>query len=226
MSFSPSDADAWYRRNKHKLGVGVDPVMTAIEKTNCFIGSVLEIGCANGWRLKRLQDRFSCAAYGIDLSRAAIRDYKPSSWLSWTKSDREVLKLSWAGEATLANFANASFGNVIYGFWLYLADPQYLWEIAREGDRVLKDGGRIIIHDFLPEYPYARVFEHNDKLLSRKMNHAELWLAHPWYSMEHRDIYGEGDERTAVTILTKNTSTAFPIKEETNVRDILQGQAG
>lgn len=196
MSFGPKDADAWYERNKHKLGAGDDPVLKALPALSAH-SRVLEIGCANGWRLEAIKKRFGCNCWGMEISPLACQDV-----------NKNVIILN-------KEPAIATVDLIILGFFLYVFSPGGLLRMASECDQFLKDGGHIIMHDFLPDYPYSRIFEHNTELRSRKMDHAQLWLGHPAYNIVHRDVYGEqgSDGCTHVTILKKNMKNAFPLKE-------------
>ena len=197
-AFGPKDADAWYERNKHKLGDD-DPVMEAI--TGVLDGTgpitkVFEFGCANGWRLSRIRGRYGSDVWGSEISPKACRD---------ALLDPKV-KMNLEP-------AIGSCDLVIMGFCLYVIQPDSLTYWVHYADKILADGGHIVIWDFLPDHPYSRIFEHNKELRSRKCDHAQLWLAHPAYSLVRRDIYGDGDDRTHVTILRKDMANAFPLME-------------
>lgn len=200
-TFSPKDADAWYERNKHKLGAGTyDPVWMAIldgVQVPKTFGRVFEFGCANGWRLSRFMEEQKSDCWGSELSPLAIRDADPRIRVNLEP-------------------AIASCDLVIFGFCLYVIPPSDLLRYASHADLILKDGGYLIVHDFLPDYPHSRVYSHNEALRSYKMNHAKLWLSHPHYSVVHRKVYNreEPDECTHVTILKKDMANAFPLKEE------------
>lgn len=207
MPFSQNDGDAWWRRNSEKVGLGVDPVIQAIKDHDIFPKKVFEIGCANGWRLKLLREQFGCECWGCDISHEAIA----------ANVDKEN-RVYWR-EATRLKQIPQGFDMVIYGFCLYVCDPKDLFRIANEGDRILKNEGHLVIHDFLPEHPHSRIYRHDPDLRSNKMDYAKLWLANPAYSLVSRRVYphehGEEiteDTRTAVTILRKNLTTAFSLK--------------
>jgi hypothetical protein len=92
---------------------------------------------------------------------------------------------------------------------LYLCDPADWFRIVAEGDRVLTDGGHLIIQDF-PDVsrPFARKYTHRDGVLSYHMRFSDLWQTHPWYQR----VYGCGrgvDEY--VTVLRKDTK-AIPVR--------------
>lgn len=193
MTFGPKDADAWYLRNKDKMGVGDDPIIRTMANANIKPkGRVFEFGCADGWRLMRMPP--GCDLWGSELSPLACRAADPK-----IKMNLEP--------------AIASCDVVIMGFCLYLVQPGSLSYWTHYADQILADGGHLVIWDFLPEYPYSRIFEHNTELRSRKMDHARLWLSLPTYSLVERRLFGDGDDRTHVTILKKDMNGAFPLKE-------------
>lgn len=201
MTFGPKDADAWYERNKHKLPgdgevIDNDPVTDAIFACKGIKkhGRIFEFGCANGWRLKRFINVCKSDCWGSELSPMAIKD-----------ADKRI-KMNLEP-------AIASCDLVIMGFCLYLIQPDSLTYWVHYADKILADGGHLVIHDFLPDHPYSRIFEHNKELRSRKMDHAQLWLAHPAYSLVERRVMGDGDDRTHVSILKKDPANAFPLKE-------------
>lgn len=186
-----SEGDAWLARNRDKLGHEdeVTHLITSVIKKRPT--RVLEIGCANGWRLAKLRDMYSAEVMGVEPSmQAAI----------------EAAALKVPVHQTTASCLpvdNTSFDLIIYGFCLYLTDPQDWLLIAAEGDRALAPGGHIIINDFGDFEPTRGVpYEHDRRLTSWHFDWAKLWLAHPRYTMVHRRwSAGSGH---AVTILRKD----------------------
>jgi ubiquinone/menaquinone biosynthesis C-methylase UbiE len=190
--FIDSEGDRWFERNRERLGEH-DPVSAAIEQLHIKPTNVLEIGCCNGWRLAALRDKYGCNVMGLDPSHAAVEDARKRSVSAW--------------EATAAGMPIRShaYDVVIYGFCLYLTDPEDWFRIASEGDRVLKDGGYLIIHDFEGEPDaFARVYEHAKGILSYHVDFAGFWLAHPWYEQILTKSGGGKDDW--LTVLRKNTN--------------------
>jgi SAM-dependent methyltransferase len=188
--FMDSEGDRWFERNAERLGQR-DPVSAVIFSLGIKPTNVLEIGCSNGWRLAALRDKYKCGIAGIDPSRKAAQEAR--------KHEIGV----WTGTAAAMPARSNNYDLVIYGFCLYLTDPEDWFRIAMEGDRVLKDGGYLIIHDFNNgAQAFARKYEHADGILSYHVQWSKLWLAHPWY---HR-VYGkqEGPDE-AITVLHKRT---------------------
>jgi ubiquinone/menaquinone biosynthesis C-methylase UbiE len=196
--FLAGEGDAWFARNRDKIGdndPAHDPVETEIQRIGLWPTDVLEIGCADGWRLKRLQDKYHCRIRGIDPSGEAI-DSGGGHAAGLTR-----------GTATHLPFPASAFDLVIFGFCLYLAEPSDLFHVAAEADRVLHDRGALMIYDFGDNTPpFARPYGHKSDVLSYHIDHAQLWLAHPWYVQLSRTPYPDG----LVTTLRKNTE-AIPV---------------
>lgn len=198
-AFFDSEGGEWLKRNKHKLPIKDDPVLEAIKGANIRPKSVLEIGCADGWRLKELAKIHKCECHGIDPG------------VTHTQEENGVRIYRGAADS-LHIFKDAKFDLVIYGFCLYLCDPEDYFKIAMEGDRVLADGGHLIVYDFQSPTPHRRLYAHKRGLYSHKMDFTKLWLSHPAYSLVTAMIMGQEDDCTAVMILKKRVHSAFPIR--------------
>jgi ubiquinone/menaquinone biosynthesis C-methylase UbiE len=217
-----SEADAWHERNVGKIvesdtleTLASDPVLLALcEAKHIPIGGmhVFEIGCGNGYRLAAIRDHWFLECYGCDLSKAAIED-------GVRRYGTENLHIGWREAKNLKGIPTEGFDMVIYGFCLYACDPADLFQIAREGDRILKDGGYLVIYDFLPDHPHSRNYKYDRALRTYKHDYSKLWLAHPSYTIAHQRVFAheDGEEinhdtRVAVTILKKNVEGGFPLE--------------
>lgn len=193
--FLSGEGDAWVERNKAKLNTENDPIIYALKtgNPNPFPFSVLEVGCANGWRMDLLEKIWGCQTFGID----------PSS-----NNDSRIDK----GIASdLSAYTNGMFDAVIYGFCLYLCDRADLPKIVYEGDRVLKDGGYLVVFDFHEIPPFKTKYKHRSGVFSYKMDHSRLWSVNPSYNVIHRSMH---DDRTSVTILKKDIEGGWPLHEQ------------
>lgn len=193
--FSSVDADAWFERNRGRLGAR-DPVTDLLQSMNLRPARVLEIGCSNGWRLAKLHARLGCIVSGIEPGIAAVNEARALGLY-----DVHI------GTAASLPFADGAFDMVIFGFCLYLCEPADHLRIAAEADRVLSDGGHIVIHDFDDEVPFKRRYAHRDGVWSHHMNFARLWDVHPAYHICRRL-----QDEECVTVLRKNMAGAFPVK--------------
>ncbi len=193
--FIRGEGAAWMQRNQGRYDPKFDPVLEAIENYGIVPDRVLEVGCANGRRLEAIHDIYGSHVMGIDPCNDAITKNVPV--FKGTADD-------------LSGFRFHPFDLLIYGWCLYLCDPEDYFKIASEGDRVLQDGGFLIIYDFKDCYPhYKRPYKHKEGLFSHHFDFPKLWINHPAYKIvriSHQD-------ETSVTILKKKMATAFPVKE-------------
>jgi ubiquinone/menaquinone biosynthesis C-methylase UbiE len=194
--FLESEAKAWFARNQNKLAaVKHDPVIEAIESAKLTPMNVLEVGCSNGWRVRLMRERWKCKAHGIDPM------FNTNLW-DCQKGTADNLVI----------YGNEAFDLVIYGWCLYLCDREDLFMIANEGDRVLKDGGYICIHDFHSDRPHKNKYKHYVGLFSYKMDYSRLWLSNPSYSLHTRTMFNSGDEQTSITIIRKSMNDGWPLR--------------
>jgi ubiquinone/menaquinone biosynthesis C-methylase UbiE len=196
LAFFDGEGEAWLARNKDKLPAPDDPVLRAIQSLKLKPAQVLEVGCADGWRLKELSAHYNCRCYGID---PGIEQYKIDGNVTLHRGSADDIHICRDGAINL----------LIYGFCLYLCDPEDYFEIAMAGDRVLANGGYLVVYDFWSPVAYKKPYEHKKGIFTRKMDFAKLWTWHPAYSVQSVMMIGEGDECTAVQILRKNLNTAF-----------------
>jgi SAM-dependent methyltransferase len=209
-TFLEREGDAWFFRNKTKLDSGDvrDPVQGVLSRIAMEPRALLEIGCSNGWRVNALSDHFSAKGYGVDPSRKAISE---------GRALYPQLNL-FEGTADSLPFSNGQFDLVIYGFCLYLCDRADIFRIAAEGDRVLSDGGHLVIYDFFVNKPYSRIYHHDPKLLSYKMDYSALFLCYPAYTLQYIESFNVGggppvkeDDTVAVIVLKKMAEGAYPL---------------
>jgi len=195
--FAESEGDAWLERNRTKLGER-DPVSELIERAGIKPTSVLEIGCANGWRLAHLRKKYGCEVHGVEPSMQGCIEAATGRVSVW-RCTAESLP---AG--------NEAYDLVIYGFCLYCTDPADWFKIVAEGDRVLRPDGHIVIHDFCirpDDEAHVRQYEHRDDISSYHVDFPHFWLANPLYS--HVSWSKAGDEEL-VEIIHK--AHALPVR--------------
>lgn len=196
--------DVWYRANRAKLGED-DPVTPLIEEIGWQPKAVLEYGCANGWRLKKLQEKYGCKVVGVEPSQEAI-------------DNRLVHDIS-CGTAEQKIFANDNiFDTIIYGFCWGFIDPPDYFRVLAEGDRLLKNGGLIILHDRTMPVPIKRhVYgftathrehgEHEYEVMLHSMDFPRLWLANPCYKEIKRTL--DSETLDFVCVMQKDIENSF-----------------
>lgn len=203
--FLEGEAEQWMRRNAAKLPPKEDPVIDAIQAAQIHPKHVLEVGCADGWRLLELEAKYTSLCYGVD----------PLITINRRVGDRLVyLRRGTASDLSWAE--DGIFDLVIFGFCLYLCDPEDYFKIAAEADRVLQDGGHLIIYDFYLDagfYPHSRSYKHNPDIVTHKMRFENLWKGHPAYRVLSSHFIGSNNDMTGVVLLKKDMRNAFPVTE-------------
>jgi SAM-dependent methyltransferase len=196
--FLGGEADRWFQRNASALGNPDDAAFRALSRLKPE--SVLEVGCANGWRLALAKEQWGAKCAGVDPSQAAIAD----------GSVRFPGIPLHVGTADDLPFILDTFDCVVLGFFLYLCDRADLFRIAAETDRVLNPGGYLIVYDFCPPAPYRNPYSHRAGVFSHKMDHSRMWSWHPAYALWSHEVTAhpgadpvDPNERLAVTILRK-----------------------
>ena len=208
-----SEADEWHQRNVAKVSGENDPVIKALVDSGLYPETVFEVGCGSGYRLAAMRDAWGAKVWGCDLSTQAIAHGMKQY------GNKGDFHIGWREAKNLKSIPSSGFDMVIYGFCLYACDPGELFQIVREGDRILKDGGHLAVYDFLPDHPHSRNYKYDRMLRTYKHDYAKLWLAHPHYKLVHRSVFAheEGEEinhdtRVAVSILKKDVEGGFPLE--------------
>lgn len=169
--------DAYYKRNEADFGK-FDPIIPLLEAAHVRPTSALEIGCANGWLLQRLRDKYGCEIRGVEPSAKACD-------VGNKNLGGNFIKQGVAQD--LSMFEDDAFDLVIYGWCLWLCDPRTHFKIVAEGDRVLRDGGFLVVLDGIPARPFWYKYappgseEAEKEMVGWMMDHTPLWLGHPGY---------------------------------------------
>lgn len=154
-----------------------DPIVNALGFMGYIPKKVLEIGCSNGWRLNRIQDKYGCQCSGIDPASMAIKqgveDY-PSLFLT-------------EGIAEELPYPDGEFDMVIFGFCLYNCERESFFKIAYQADRVLSEGF-LVVHDFYPSVPQYNRSLDCPTALTYKMDYSTMFSWHPAYRIMYRNI--------------------------------------
>lgn len=198
--FLNGEGDAWHHRNKDKE-INSDPVLDALLASKIEPKNVAEIGCGRGWRLNLLKGVYECEVFGLEPSSDAIK---------YANEHYHDLKIFHGVSGTIEQWSNNRVDMVIFGFCLYLISRDELFFLAYHTDRILKDGGHIVIHDFMPDTPHKKSYHHKAGVFSYKMDYAKLWLGNPAYTRIYNSITPE--DGYGVSILKKDTAAAWPLR--------------
>jgi SAM-dependent methyltransferase len=210
--FAASEGNSFFSRNESEIAKPNFPRDIAVQRISHHLGAagkcrVLEVGCASGANLNALNSVKVIEGFGIEPSSDAIRAGEQAF---------PDLKLK-IGTADLLPFDDAFMDVIWFGFCLYLVDRVFLHRAVAEADRVLKDGGLIVIHDFDPGTPCVRPYRHYPGVNSYKMDYSAFFLCDPAYclveklSFTHADAIWSGDahQRLGLWLCRKNAKLGY-----------------
>lgn len=208
-AFVGAEADAYFARNPEhpEESHDFDRHIAAVLPPR---PSVLEVGCADGRRLLRLDALVPGRYVGVEPSVSAVEHGSAT----WPKLDLRV------GSADALPVVDEQFDAVILGFFLYVCDRALLPRIVSEADRVLADGGILAIIDFAAPYPSRRPYHHVPGLHTYRMRYEDPFLAYPSYSLLHRTVSPmpgatrvDGTDAAVLTILRKRLDTGYALED-------------
>jgi SAM-dependent methyltransferase len=150
--FTAFEGDNYFARNKVALE-GFDPEQDLPLRLMNLYGlsprSAVEIGAANGCRLDAIAERYGARVVGVDPSANAI------------ESGRKCFPHVEFLQATAANVPLQDvFDLVIVNFVLHWIDRSTLLRSVAEIDRLVADGGFLLVGDFAPDN-FLRVHYHH-----------------------------------------------------------------
>lgn len=209
------EADKYFNRNKHDQEIFQTDVFREYFLPLVKPGmKILEVGCMNGYRLHEYATTKGAECYGVDPSHLAIEDGKmlfPEVHL--TESPSHILP-----------YPDNTFDVVYMTFVLYCVPRQFVYRTVAEMDRVLKDGGRLIMADFFPDEPHKRPDKHAEGEYTYKFKFWELFtssnmykeVAHRKYGFRHEVVDESrtgGDNDSILVDMQKSLEGYFPIRD-------------
>ncbi len=201
--FAAGEGDRWFARNRDYLGRRdkVDWPIHLLERFDRLdaIGSVAEVGCSNGFRLARIKREFvpQARCVGVDASAKAI-------------ATGAVLypELELYQGVLAAPPFDDTFDLVIVNYVLHWVDRSTLARSICAIDDLVKDGGLLILGDFLPDYPQRRRYHHlpNEELYTFKQDYIALFTGLGIYREVARLTYDHDAPPEAEATLTVASS--------------------
>jgi ubiquinone/menaquinone biosynthesis C-methylase UbiE len=169
---------------------------------------VLDVGCANGWRLRRLLKKMPALGLvaGMDLSFTALQD-------GLSKGSRSLVRADATAFPVRAN----SMDCVILGFVCYATGRRSALAVLAEVERVVRDDGVVAVLDFLPDAPTENPYHHvnRESIDVIKTDYAGTLVAYGGYQRVALAIRPAdaaltlrslpGPERVGITILQRHT---------------------
>ena len=177
------DADAYYLRNAEQHKPSTDPMLPCLQRIHKInkIRSVLEVGSNTGWRLEGIRETFNTPTVtGVEASSLAIEEHRATY--------PHIPVIHGVAPDALSSFPDGRFDTVIVGFLMYLLPRNMLFQFAAEVDRILMDGGHIVIEDFLHPTPSSRDYTHHNQLKVFKNDPSIPWSWSPTYTLVDRQL--------------------------------------
>lgn len=202
--FTASEADQWFERNKHVLDKlsEQDVPLRLVELYKLEPASVLEVGAANGYRVAEIARRTGAKGVAIEPSSKAIEDGR-------ARFPHVEFHQAQARDLPIA----ATFELVIVHFVLHWIDRKNLLRCIAEIDRVVADGGYLVIGDFHPWHPARNKYHHlpDAEVMTYKQDYAQIFVATELYQPVgmltsygfELDAAAADDRRAGVTLLRK-----------------------
>lgn len=209
--FLAGEGDQWFLRNKSLMDDGSmlkkDPPLSIIEKYNLKPLSILEIGCSNGYRLAELKKRFNCRCVGIEPSVKAIEEGK--------KLFPEIEFI----QGTLDNLpTDEKFDLVIINYVLHWISRDILIKALSELDRVVKDGGHLVLGDFLPDFPCKNKYHHlpEDNVFTYKTDYSKILLSSGLYTLVATMTYEHSSRDSDANLNSQNRGVCSLMRKSLN----------
>jgi SAM-dependent methyltransferase len=173
--FSEFEGDRWFERNRSALDSfdsSADLPLKLMGLYELAPERVLEIGAANGFRLAAIHERTGAQTVALEPSAQAVLTGKASfPFVSFIRGTASAVPL------------RGFFDLVIVNFVFHWIDRQSLLRAAAEVDRLVGDGGYLLIGDFHPANQLRVRYHHlnNDEIFTYKQNYARTFLASGLY---------------------------------------------
>ncbi len=174
--FADSEGDRWFDRNNpqlEKFDPQVDPVCRLIELYSLKPRKVIQVGAANGFRLETIRERYQSDVFAVDVSNKALADGKS-----------KFPRIKFIRGISHAIPTMECFDLVIVNFVFHWMDRRNLLRSVGEIDRVVADGGFLVIGDFYPSNFTKVRYDHlpDGEVYTYKQNYAAIFVASGLYS--------------------------------------------
>jgi len=202
--FIASEADRWFERNAHALEKVSehDLAMRVVDLYGLAPKTVLEIGAANGYRVAEIARRTGARGFAVEPSPKAIADGRRRfPGVEFHQGEARALPIDGAYDLVIVNFV------------LHWIDRKNLLRCVAELDRVVADGGCLLIGDFYPWHPTANVYHHlpDAGVKTFKQDYGAIFVASELYqpvALLTSDGHSRGasipdDKRYGVSLLRK-----------------------
>lgn len=192
--FLECEGDQWFLRNKIALEndskFDWPCYLIDLLKQKEEIRTIIELGCSNGWRLHQLSQKLGQGQFvGVDASLEAIQDGK--------KLYPELsLHQGLLSQVPLQEEFDLAIVNGV----LCWVDRSSLVQSITEIDRLIKDGGFLLIGDFLPDFQHRRHYHHRptEKIYTYKQDYAKIFESLGTYKEIARFTFNHDKRQLAI----------------------------
>jgi SAM-dependent methyltransferase len=218
--FLSGEADNWFRRNQGHLSpdrVGAtDWPLQLLRRSGARPRRALEVGASNGYRLECLRREYGCEVAGVEPSAAAVEH---------AAAEFPAVRMHRGLSHDLSLWPDGHFDLVLLCVVLHWVDRRHLLRTVAEADRVLAEGGDLLISDFYPERPHKVRYHHcpGAEAWTYKQDYPALWLSTQLYrtvqevTFDHATGQAGADvdpsHRCRVTLLKKVGPANYPARE-------------
>lgn len=178
-NFKEFEGNNFFERNYKNFKNNDDIILKNFKKYSNF--KILEIGCSNGWRLNELQKLYSDNKYfGIDPSTDAIK---------FGNENFKDISLKVATCDDMNFYDDSYFDIILVPFVFMYIDRNILLKSVYQIDRILKNGGKLIITDFYSNRQRKNNYKYIKDSFIYKQNYFEIFLSTKNYFLEKLDYF-------------------------------------
>jgi trans-aconitate methyltransferase len=212
-TFADTERDRWFAPNNSQLeefDPRVDPVCKLFELYSLKPQKAIVIGAANRGRLEAIPERYPSNVIAVHVSNKALADGRS-----------KLAHIRFIQEVAHAITTKVLFDLVIINFVFNWIERSNLLRSVGEIDRVVMDGGSLVIGDFYPSNLSKVRYNHtpDDELYTYKQDYAGISTASGLYPQvcvltgDHSSAGFEGevsgDRRTAAWLLHKTLGEQY-----------------
>jgi ubiquinone/menaquinone biosynthesis C-methylase UbiE len=201
--FNTIEGNNYYLRNNQDQNPNKE-LISLLKSNNVHISNLLDVGGFTGFQANALHDIYGCNCSVLEPSELALNEGKLKyPYINFKQ-----------GVANKILFGDEEFDLIIVNFVLHWIDRKYLLKSIAEMDRVLSNGGHILIGDFTPKTASKRKY-HHDKTNSTwtyKQRYYELFLSSNLYSLiASIELPYDNSSRFGIYILKKQDNYSIEI---------------
>ena len=166
-----TEADRWFERNRHKMEKNAGFQDFLLDLYSIKPQRVFEYGCANGYRLHHLQEKYGSEGWGCDLSSLAVEDGKKKFGDFFI--DDNISFESFCEE----------FDLVMINYVFHWIDRFDLMTLVSNIDRILIPGKYMIITDFGSNNNEKIQYKHKKGIYTYKQEYDEMFTSFKTYKL-------------------------------------------